>query len=167
MQVSESAENLHRLVLSNVGRMGGTSERRFASMVIDELNLQLLEAEQYGIQRRFALEKIRHDLETKYSELGEELIGLSSRDKYRAIQPPYMDQILDPEIGDELISVWVDRMIEGTLAVPQGLPAAMGQWLVRHQPEWASVHLNPDEASMNMLTNHQLFVEVLHRVELI
>lgn len=170
METQASVKELQNLVAHNISEMTGYSERRFADLVTKELNHQLLEADLHGIQRRFALEKIRHDLELNYQTRGEEspeFFGLEASERYHLIQPSYMDQILDPEISDDLISVWVDRMMEGSLDIPRGLPQALGQYLVRHDLEWASKNLNPDNDNLDMTKNRQLFIEVLERTELI
>lgn len=158
---------LHQLVMGDVARIGATTEKRFAQRVVEEINHSLLEAGLHGLERRFALEKVRDDLEKAYSVKGEALVGLSSREKYLAIEPPYMHQLLDPEVADELVGVWKERMMDGSLAIPSGLPAALGQWLVRHDREWAEINLEPSDPHRNMLSNQELFIEVLRRCDLI
>lgn len=159
--------SLHQLVMGDVARIGATSEKRFAKRVVDEINHSLLEVGIHGIERRFALEKVRDDLEQNYSAKHEELVGKNSREKYLIIEPTYMHQLLDPEVADELISVWLERMIDGSLAIPSGLPAALGQWLVRNDREWAEINLEPTDPNRNMLNNRVLFSEVLRRCNLI
>lgn len=157
-------------VMTSIAKMGGVEEKRFAERVIGEINHQLLEAGLTGIQRKFALEKVRDDLEINYHEQLEEdpvFSAKSAKDKYLAIQPPYMHQLLDPEVSDELVSVWVDLMIEKKIPIPKGLPSCLGQWLVNNDSEWAELNLEPLNPKMNMIKNHDLFIRVLEKVELI
>jgi len=167
MSTATQKTALHQLVMGDISRMGGMSGERFVKRVLSEVNHQLLEAGLHGVQRRFALEKFKDDLLAMYEAKSEEIQSLGAAERYQAIQPLYTEQLFDEDINDELISVWLDRMIDGTMTIPKGLPPALGQMLVKSQPEWASLHLDPGNENMDMTRNRGLFINVLSRVGLL
>lgn len=165
--MTNEQNNLHQLVMGDVARIGQSTQKRFAKRVVEEINHALLEAGLLGLRRRFILEKIRADLEVNYAEKAEQLEGLSSKEKYALIEPHYLSQMLDGDQANEICDFWLELLEQGEFEVPYGLPAALGQHLVKHDAKWAEEHLKPETEQGNMLTNHALLLGVLKRCELI
>lgn len=159
--------NLHHLVMGDVARIGDMSGDRFVERVVKEINVMLLEAGVHGIQRRFALAKFKEDMAELYRIKVEELQELTPRERYAAVEPLYASQLFDEEYNDELISVWVDLMVSGDMSVPKKVPAMLGQVIVKSDPEWAKVNLDPSVPEKNMLKNQALLKAVFEKVELL
>lgn len=161
-----SAHDLHNYVMGNLARMGGSGDRGFIERIMDELRHQLIEAGIHGLELRLVRLKIEEDLSSAYTVKRDTLGGLSAREVYMAIEPPYMGQLLDEDTNHDLIEVWFQRMIDGTMTIPEKYPATLASALAKKKSKLVEC-LDPSLATFNMIANRQLFARILDELNLI
>lgn len=80
--------------------------------------------------------------------------------------PPYLNHLLDEEYARELIEVWIEQMLEGTIPVPQKLPVLLNNIIRKTDPDWAEYQMDKDDPNLNVLARQEHFNEALYRAGL-
>ena len=164
--------DLEAYVVSATSLMTSTSAKaEWIDRTVHELRHLLLEAGVCCIELKVALEKVKTDLEQNLqrARMNEsmKIDELSVKERYSILQPPYMEQLFDESINQELIEVWIEGYLNGDMALPGKLPNILGQMVYHQDPEWAESALEPSQPWGDMRVNPTLRSEVFKRVGLI
>ena len=169
-----SPENrAEELLLLSVAAVAGGSTTEWIDKTLVELRHLLVDSGICCIELKLVLEKVKEDFEKNLRAVRADPVealtfeDLDPKVKYQRLAPKYLEQLFDPEINEELIAVWVEKMVSGEYPLPGMLPSILGQTIAKRDKEWADIYLDPRIPGGDMCNTPTLRQEVFERVGLI
>lgn len=164
--MNESTKELIYNVIGDLAEEGFFSEERFIESSVQEVNLHLQELGVLGNRRRFALCKLKEDLEINYRNMVERqgksvLAAYSPVQRFQQVAPSYVNHLLDEEHAQDLIDVWLEQMVSGALKIPEPFPAMLYGMVKEEYPDWADGNLDASQQQTNVYYNRELLAESL------
>lgn len=156
-----SDNNLINDVMGTLAENGFFSPEKFVDAALKEISHHLIELGVVGIRRKFALDLVRDDLMTNIEEViattdKGHFQTLGSRQRFEAIKPRYYYQLVDEEVVDDLIDVWVDQVLEAQRPMPERFPATLAMAIREKDKKWAETNLDKNVPEKNFLFNRDL-----------